>query len=249
MDLRFPFVTTLSLFAILVLTACTNGTNNNQVASNSSGSEMVGTVLTSEAQAELTPDEILQGLREGNQRFVNNDLTPRDYQAQVNKTASGQYPEAVIIACIDSRVPVEAIFDKGVGDIFVARVAGNFVNEDILGSTEFGTAVAGSKVVVVMGHEHCGAIKSAIDDVELGNITAMLSKIKPAVEITEEEYDGDKTSSNSDYVTSVVNNNVRYTIAQMRERSPIIANLEQNGDVVIAGAFYDLDTGEVTFLD
>lgn len=132
---------------------------------------------------------------------------------------------------------------------FFARVAGNFVNEDILGSTEFATAVAGSKVVVVMGHEHCGAVKSAIDDVEMGNITALLSNIKPAVERAEELYEGDKSSSNDEYVTEVVNTNVRYTIEQMRERSSIIAELERNGDVVIAGAFYDLDTGEVMFLD
>lgn len=132
---------------------------------------------------------------------------------------------------------------------FFARVAGNFVNEDILGSTEFATAVAGSKVVVVMGHEHCGAVKSAIDDVEMGNITALLSNIKPAVERAEELYEGDKSSSNDEYVTEVLNTNVRYTIEQMRERSSIIAELERNGDVVIAGAFYDLDTGEVMFLD
>lgn len=205
--------------------------------------------MTEQEQDNLTPDEILQGLKDGNKRFVANNLTPRDYPAQVRKTTDGQFPEAVVIACIDSRVPVENIFDKGIGDIFVARVAGNFVNEDILGSTEFGTAVAGSKVVVVMGHEHCGAVKSAIDDVEMGNITAMLSKIEPAVDITEEEYEGEESSSNSDFVTEVVNNNVRYTIEQMRERRPIIANLEKNGDVVITGAFYDLDTGEVTFLD
>jgi len=192
-------------------------------------------IITAEDQEALTPEQILQELRDGNQRFVNSELTNYDYMAQVQKTSSGQFPEAVVIACIDSRVPVEAIFDRGIGDIFVARVAGNFVNEDILGSTEFGTAVAGSKVVVVMGHEHCGA---------------MLSKIKPAVNITEEQYEGDdKTSANAEYVTEVVNNNVRYTIDQMRERSSIIADLERNGDIVIAGAFYDLDTGEVTFLD
>ena len=239
------------LFASIFLMSCTNtqsgdsGMNDSQMAA-----QMDDDIITAEDQEELTPQQVIEDLKAGNERFVNSELTNYDYMAQVEKTASGQFPEAVVIACIDSRVPVEAIFDRGIGDIFVARVAGNFVNEDILGSTEFGTAVAGSKAVIVMGHEHCGAVKSAIDDVELGNITAMLSKIKPAVEIAEEQYEGDnETSENSEYVTEVVNTNVRYTIEQMRERSSIIADLERNGDVVIAGAFYDLDTGVVTFLD
>jgi carbonic anhydrase len=238
-----------AIFLMFSVTACT--TQSDSAEAVSSNEQLNDEVLTQEAQQALTPEEVIESLKEGNQRFVSNNLTPQDYQAQVEKTASGQYPEAVVIACIDSRVPVEAIFDKSVGDIFVARVAGNFVNEDILGSTEFGTAVAGSKVVVVMGHEHCGAVQSAIDDVEIGNITAMLSKIRPAVEIAEDDYDGEgeMTSSNDEYVTHVVNTNVRYTIEQMRERSDIIAELERNGEVVIAGAFYDLDTGVVTFLD
>lgn len=245
---KLSFFTT-AIFLMFSFTACT--TQSDSPEAGASSEQLDGDVLTQEAQQALTAEEILEGLKEGNQRFVSNNLTPQDYQAQVEKTSSGQYPEAVVIACIDSRVPVESIFDKSIGDIFVARVAGNFVNEDILGSTEFGTAVAGSKVVVVMGHEHCGAVKSAIDDVEMGNITAMLSKIRPAVELSEEDYEGEgeMTSSNDEYVTHVVNTNVRYTIEQMRERSEIIAELERNGEVVIAGAFYDLDTGEVTFLD
>ncbi|WP_290876674.1 carbonic anhydrase family protein [Gracilimonas sp.] len=214
--------------------------NNNEALSDQ--------VLTSESQEKLTPDQILQNLKEGNERFVNNSLTPRDYKAQVKATAGGQYPEAVIISCIDSRVPVEHVFDKGVGDIFVARVAGNFVNEDILGSTEFGTAVAGSKVVVIMGHKSCGAVKAAIDNVEMGNITTMLDKIKPAVEMTA-NFEGDRSTSNEEFVTEVVKNNVRHTMKEMRKKSPVIAELERNGDVVIAGAFYDLETGRVTFLD
>jgi carbonic anhydrase len=232
---------------LLVFTACSNADMNSQSASMQP--ELEDEVLTQETQQALTPDEILADLQAGNERYVNNNLTPRDFSAQISKTADGQYPEAVVISCIDSRVPVEHVFDKGVGDIFVARVAGNFVNEDILGSAEFATAVAGSKVVLVMGHEHCGAVKSAIDDVQMGNITAMLSKIKPAVERTTEGYEGETTTANDTFVTDVVNENVRYTIEQMRERSPIIAELERNGDVVIAGAFYDLDTGRVTILD
>lgn len=236
-------ILTLVLFLFI---SCDETESQNE--SQNQTSDPVTSVMTKESQAELTPQEILEGLKEGNERYANNKLTPRDYQAQVSKTADGQYPEAVIISCIDSRVPVEHVFDKGVGDIFVARVAGNFVNDDILGSTEFATAVAGSKVVVVMGHEHCGAVKSSIDGVEMGNITAMLSKIKPAIEMTD-DFEGEKSTSNSEYVTEVVNNNVRHTIQEMRERSPIIAELERNGDIVIAGAFYDLDTGKVTFLE
>lgn len=242
--ISYNVITILAIFALTV-TACTSNETDQQMNNERT---LVSDVVTSEKQANLTPDEILQGLKDGNERFVNNNLTPRDYQAQVKATSGGQHPEAVIISCIDSRVPVEHVFDKGVGDVFVARVAGNFVNEDILGSTEFGTAVAGSKVIIVMGHKSCGAVKAAIDDVEMGNITAMLSKIKPAVEMTE-DFDGEQTTDNDEYVTEVVNNNVLHTIAEMREKSPIIANLESNGDVVIAGAFYDLETGRVTFLD
>jgi len=227
--------------------SCTN-TQDNQQASLAAQQEAPSSdVITAEEQAALTPQAVLDGLKEGNQRFVNDNLTPRDYTDQAAKTASGQYPEAIILSCVDSRVPVETIFDKGVGDVFVGRVAGNFVNEDMLGSMEFATEVAGSKLVVVMGHESCGAVKSAIDDVKLGNITAMLEKIKPAVEMTE-EYQGEKTTANNEYVTEVVNNNVFHTIEQIREESPIIRELERNGDVLIVGAFYDLDTGKVTFL-
>jgi carbonic anhydrase len=239
----------LNLLVVLVLgsfiiTACTQKEDETENYSMQLSSD----VITAEDQNELTPEQIIQGLKDGNERYVNNNLTPKDFQSQVKATASGQFPEAIILSCVDSRVPVENVFDKGVGDIFVARVAGNFSNEDILGSAEFATAVAGSKVVIVMGHEACGAVKAAIDGVEMGNITAMLDKIEPAIEMTN-NYDGEQSTSNNDYVTEVVNNNVRNTIAEMRKNSPIIAELERNGDVVIAGAFYDLDSGKVTFLD
>ena len=236
-----------SLFVTgLLITACTEKSydQNMQVAT----ATLTSNVITDNDQDKLTPEQIIQGMKEGNERYANNALTPRDYQAQVKATAKGQYPEAIVISCVDSRVPVEKVFDKGVGDIFVARVAGNFVNEDILGSSEFATAVAGSKVVVIMGHEACGAVKAAIDGVEMGNITAMLDKIEPAIEMTA-SYQGDRSTANNEYVTEVVNNNVRNTISVMRENSHIIAELERNGDVVIAGAFYDLDTGKVTFIE
>lgn len=237
-----------NILPVLIVTLMFSTACVSQSPDQSSNTDKKTEVLTSEAQAELTPQQIIEGLKAGNERYVNNNLTPTDYQAQVKATASGQYPSAIILSCVDSRVPVENVFDQGVGDIFVARVAGNFVNEDILGSAEFATAVAGSKVVVVMGHESCGAVKAAIDGVEMGNITAMLDKIEPAVEMTA-NYNGNRNTANNDYVTEVVNNNVINTIAEMRKNSPIIAELERNGEVVIAGAFYDLDTGKVTFLN
>ena len=239
-----------SIFYIIVFTcicmSCSNR-DNHQAKTDNQQETPSSDIITAEEQASLTPQSVLNGLKVGNERFVNGNLTSRDYIEQAAKTASGQYPEAAILACVDSRVPVETIFDKGIGDIFVGRVAGNFVNVDMLGSLEFATEVAGSKVVVVMGHESCGAVKSAIDDVKLGNITEMLTKIKPAVEMTE-NYEGDRTTKNNEYVTNVVNNNVHHTIEQIRKDSPIIRELEKNGDILVVGAFYDLDTGKVTFL-
>lgn len=153
---------------------------------------LVEEVLTKEEQEALTPDMVIQSFKEGNGRFMRNDLTARDHSEQVRKSTNAQYPKAIVLSCVDSRVPVEDVFDRGIGDIFVARVAGNFANEDILGSMEFACKVSGSKLILVMGHEHCGAVKAAIDNVELGNITPMLSKIKPAVEKV--SYNGERNS-------------------------------------------------------
>jgi len=189
---------------------------------------LVEIVLSAEEQAPLTPEVVLQSLKDGNTRFINSSLTARDHTSQVRMSAKGQFPKAVVLSCLDSRVPVEDVFDKGIGDMFVARVAGNFVNEDILGSMEFGCKVAGSKLILVMGHESCGAVKAAIDKVELGNITAMLSKINPAVEMSE-EFQGKKTSSNPAFVHMVCENNVRNTLNQMRLNSPILKEMEDNG--------------------
>lgn len=237
----------IAMSTLLFFTIACTGSQNESSATNES-TELVSEVMTKEKQDALTPQAVLEDFKEGNERYMNNNLTPWNYVEQAEKTASGQYPEAVVLSCLDSRVPVEHIFDKGIGDIFVGRVAGNFVNVDMLGSLEFATQVAGSKLVVIMGHESCGAVKSAIDDVQLGNITAMLEKIKPAVEMTN-NYDGEQTTQNSEYVTRVVENNVRYTIQEIREKSQLIRQLEEEGDILIVGAFYDLDTGKVTFLD
>ncbi len=205
-------------------------------------------VLTKEEQASLTPDKVLELLQAGNQRFVNGSLTVRNHSKQIIAAKAGQYPKAIIISCIDSRVPVEDVFDVGIGDIFVGRVAGNFENTDLLGSMEYANKVAGSKLLVVLGHESCGAVKSAIDKVELGNITAMLDNIQPAVEYFK-NYKGVKTSKNDEFVHMVVERNVQQTVEDIRKKSPILKELEDKGQIKIVAAVYSLQTGKVTFLD
>ncbi|HRN91759.1 MAG TPA: carbonic anhydrase family protein [Ferruginibacter sp.] len=236
-------------FVALSLMGCNNqpqnsGSENNPVIDQPKA--LVEEVLTKEQRDALTPDEIIQAFKDGNERFIKNELTTRDHSAQIRKSASGQFPKAVILSCLDSRVPVEDVFDRGIGDIFVGRVAGNFVNVDLLGSMEFGCKVAGAKVILVLGHEHCGAVKSAIDDVKLGNITAMLSKIRPAVEKV--SYEGDRTSGNPEFVHKVCESNVKHTIEQIRQNSPILKEMEDLGQIKIVGAVYDMDSGKVTFL-
>ena len=205
-------------------------------------------VLTQQEQEALTPDEILRFLKEGNQRFVSGTLTSRDHSAQVRHAADGQFPKAVILSCVDSRVPVEDVFDLGIGDIFVARVAGNFENTDILGSMEFATKVSGAKLVLIMGHEDCGAIKAAIDHAKLGNITAMLENIKPAVDSLS-SYEGDQSSASPEFVHLVTLENIRLSMDDIRERSPIMKEMEEQGQIKITGALYDMNTGAVEFLD
>lgn len=204
-------------------------------------------VLTAEQQKALTPDLVIQSLKEGNKRYMNNDLTLRDHSALVRDAVEGQYPKAVILSCLDSRIPVEDVFDKGIGDLFIGRVAGNFVNEDLLGSMEFGCKVSGAKLILVLGHESCGAIKSAIDNVELGNITAMLAKIKPAV-VKSQDFKGDKTSKNDEFVDYVAKTNVIETIENIKAKSPILKEMADKGEIKIIGAYYDLHSGEVIFL-
>ena len=208
---------------------------------------MIGDVLTSDKQAKLTPDEIINDFKEGNKRYAENNLTNWDFSSKVRKTAGGQYPKAIVLSCVDSRVPVEYVLDQGVGDIFVARVAGNFVNEDILGSMEFACKVSGSKVIMVMGHEGCGAIISAIDEVKLGNLTTMLAKIDPAVQMSQ-KFNGEKKSNNTKYVKHVCENNVKNTIQNIRSKSPILKEMEDLGEIKIIGAYYSVSTGKVKFL-
>ncbi|SDE70454.1 carbonic anhydrase [Mucilaginibacter pineti] len=230
--------------------SCGNPTGNKKEITDSSKTPkkpLRERVLTVSEQKALTPELIIKALKDGNKRFVSNDLTLRDHSAMVRDAAAGQYPKAVILSCVDSRIPVEDVFDRGIGDIFVARVAGNFSNVDILGSLEFACKVSGAKVILVLGHESCGAIKSAIDDVKLGNITSMLYKIKPAVALSS-GFAGEKSSKNPAFVELVAKNNIRHTIQTIKSESPILKEMSDHGDIKIVGAYYDLHTGAVEFL-
>lgn len=204
-------------------------------------------LLTREERDALTPDAVLQSLQEGNRRFAAGSLTQRNHSKQVRDASLGQHPKAIVLSCVDSRVPVEDVFDRGIGDIFVARVAGNFANTDILGSMEFACRVSGAKLIVVLGHEHCGAIRGAIDGVELGNITPLLKNLRPAVDAAQ-SYPGEKTGSNPKFVQQVAKENVRQTIAKIRERSPILREMEAQGAIKIVGGIYAMKTGMVELL-
>ncbi len=225
----------LALSAILFMTAC-------------SSSKTIQTVYTAAQQQALTPDQVLQNLKDGNSRFVKNDMLKRNLVMQAQAAFAGQYPEAAIISCIDSRIPVEQVFDAGIGDMFVGRVAGNFVNTDLLGSLEFACKVMGSKVIVILGHSSCGAIKSAIDQVKLGNITALLSNIQPAIALSQ-NFQYDKSSKNDAYTDLVAKNNVLHTIEVIKQDSPILNDMLHNGTIKIVGAMYDIKTGVISFIE
>lgn len=205
-----------------------------------------GAALTKVQREKLTPDDIIDLMKKGNQRFRLGKESPHDYLAQQKASAKGQYPVAIILSCIDSRAPAETIMDLGIGDCFNARVAGNIANDDILGSMEFACKVAGAKVVLVMGHTACGAIKGAIDRVQLGNLTGLLAKIQSAVDAT--SYQGERSAKNYAFVDAVARKNVELTMAGIHSRSAVIAELETTGAVKIAGAMYSLESGVVDFL-
>jgi len=203
---------------------------------------------TKETQATMTPKKSLDFLKEGNQRFQSNLKANRNLLEQVNDTSEGQFPFATILSCIDSRVSAELVFDQGLGDIFSVRIAGNFVNEDILGSMEFGCKLAGTKLIVVLGHTSCGAIKGACDHARLGNLTALINKIEPAVDAVKEPTDESlRNSKNLDFVDEVSAKNVEMTIDNIRTQSPVLAEMENNGEILIVGAMYDIATGAVEF--
>ena len=203
---------------------------------------------TKETQSNLSPAQALELLKAGNKRFVDNTPLNRTLQGQVQDTATGQYPFAALLGCIDSRVPAEVVFDQGIGDIFNTRIAGNFINDDILGSLEFACKVAGSKVILVLGHTHCGAVKGACDKVELGNLTGMLDKIAPAVEAVT-DVPGDRNSSNKPFVQKVADTNVQMSVQNILDRSSVLKEMNDNGEIMIVGAMYDIETGIVHYMD
>jgi carbonic anhydrase len=203
---------------------------------------------TRESQSQVTPEQAVAMLKDGNARFTSETMINRDLIAQVKQTGSGQYPFAAVVSCVDSRIPTEIVFDQGIGDIFNARIAGNFVNTDIIGSLEFATKVAGSKAIIVLGHTECGAVKGACDHVKLGNLTATLSNILPAVEgvtgITE-----NRTSKNAEFVQKVADLNVELAIEKIKSESVVLNEMFKNGEIAIVGAMYDVHTGKVTFMN
>ena len=243
----------IAIFSLLLLVSCEQkekAETKTETASNTIDEVKVRSILTAEEQAGMTPQEIVGRLKKGNENFINNNLTRRDHSAQRRKAMIGQFPKAIVLSCVDSRVPVEDVFDLGIGDVFVARVAGNIENADIVGSMEYATAVAGSKVVIVMGHTACGAVKSTIDKVDakslgMNSLADLIDEIEPAV--TETELNGERSSKNAEFTNSVINNNAMRTVKNIREQSPTMAKMEDEGKIMIVSAVYDMESGKVMF--
>ena len=205
-------------------------------------------VLTSESQAAITPARALEMLKQGNERFSSGTTVERNYLAQVKQTSKGQHPFAAVVSCLDSRIPPAIVFDRGIGDLFVARVAGNFVNDDILGSLEFATKLSGAKLIVVMGHTECGAVKGACDAAQLGLLTATLANINPAVKAVQGDY-LPRTSMNAEFVQAVAEMNIQLTLQKLRDRSIVLREMIDKGEIGLVGAMYDVSTGKVIFYD
>jgi carbonic anhydrase len=219
------------------------------VAAAAASVEAPGTLPPTKAsQAATTPQQALARLRAGNARFVSGHMLARNLPAEVRATAAGQYPTAVVLSCLDSRQPIELVLDQGIGDIFSARVAGNVLDDDILGSMEFGCKVSGAKSIAVIGHSNCGAVKGAVDDVQLSHLSGLLAKIKPAIDSVPAAVQP-RQSSNAEFVNQVAEANVRLVMQQIRERSPILRELLDRGQIGLVGGMYDLATGEVRFFD
>nr|WP_321407719.1 carbonic anhydrase family protein [uncultured Carboxylicivirga sp.] len=202
---------------------------------------------TKTSQLQISSAEALKMLMDGNRRFVENNVLNRDFLQQINETSDAQYPFAAIVSCIDSRIPTEIVFDQGIGDVFNVRIAGNIVNEDILGSLEFACKITGSKLIVVMGHTSCGAIKGACDDAQLGNLSVLLNKIKPVVDSIPTDLGVDRSSANSSFVDKVAEKNVSNTIENILSQSKVLNELYENGEIDIVGAMYDVKSGKVKF--
>lgn len=236
------------LVLALTVTACVaGGCSQDRTPSENEPREVIRT-MTREARDRLSPQQILQRARDGNRRFLRGEELDRDVRHDMRITAEGQHPAAVVLGCIDSRAPAELVFDLGIGDVFNARVAGNVVNADIAGSIEYACKVAGAKVVMVMGHTQCGAVKSACDGVDLGNITGLLAHIRPAIEAVQ-DVEGERSPRNPEFVAAVARQNVLLAKQKLIQISPILAEMAKNGEIIIVGSMYDVRTGEVTFYD
>ena len=233
--------TSIFLTCALALTICTTTA--------SAADAVESGVMTQSMQAAITPAKALEMLKEGNERFVSGSTAGVNYLAQVKKTAAGQYPFAAVVTCVDSRTQPEIIFDQGIGDMFVARVAGNFVNDDILGSLEFATKVSGARIILVMGHTECGAIKGACDDVELGLLTATLANLNPAVTAASKGHYSPKDSTNAKFVQAVADMNVKLTMQKLRDRGLVLRAMIDKGEIALVGAMYDITTGKTTFYE
>jgi carbonic anhydrase len=207
------------------------------------------TQTSKDCQSAVTSQQVLEHFKQGNRRFASGHGTHRNYGQQVRETAKGQFPLASVVSCIDSRAPAEIVLDQGIGDIFNARIAGNIVNDDILGSLEFASKLSGSKLIVVMGHTSCGAVKGACDNVEMGNLTGLLARIQPAVAAVPTAAGVDRSSKNYQFVEDVSEANVRRNVQLIRERSPILREMEEKGEIMIVGAMYDVASGKVDWYD
>lgn len=236
-----------ALLLSILLTAC--ATHTAQPPSLLSSSSAPATVVMTKAlQDQMTPDKALQVLKDGNARFASGQILKRDLLAQVKGTGhDGQYPIASVVSCIDSRAAPSLVFDQGIGDIFVARVAGNIVNDDILGSLEYASKIAGAKLVVILGHTHCGAVKGACDNAALGNLTQLVAKIRPAVDATKDTHGADRSSKNHYFVDAVAENSVKMTVRTVMEKSPVLREMADKGEIKIVGAMLDVETGKIQF--
>lgn len=236
-----------AIILLLIVSSCNNKIKDTYTLHSSS--DIHQQVLTKAERDSLSPDAVLKEFLEGNIRFKNAEITYRKHDENIRKKVTdGQYPKAFVLSCVDSRVPVEDVFDQGLGDVFVGRIAGNFVNDDLIGSMEFACKVAGAKLIIIMGHQHCGAIKGAIDNVEMGYLTSMLENLKPGVNMST-GFEGEKTSKNEKYVKEVNINNIRNSINKIRLKSTILREMEREGKIKIIGAFYTLRNGSLEIID
>ena len=236
--------------AALFLNSCTESQKDSQADDSQEAltQKLEAAVMTKQAQSSLSAEEIITDLEKGNQRFIESKMIMRDNLAQLRKLQDGQHPKAAILSCIDSRVPVEYIFDQGVGDLFVIRVAGNIDNDHNIASMEYGCKVAGAKVLIVLGHEQCGAIKSAVKGVDMGNITELLTHMKPAIE-HHKDFPGEQSVDNHDFLEIITKENAVMTLDDIRKFSPILNEMEKNGELILVAAYYDLDEGKVYWID